>query len=148
MGKLYQLNHLGGTLFEVAGGRCTDGVWLSARSMRDAAGVETALVFLDCEGIGSPQRHEVEDMLHCLLVGAVWSLTMFKTHFAFTTELMETLRRINKGAERVADICGSSGAGSAGAVAAGGAASGASKRPLLFRRSIMFCLKDVTRRDA
>lgn len=85
MGKSYQLNHLGGTLFDVAGGRCTDGVWMSLRFMRDAGGAETAVVFLDCEGIGSPQRHEVEDMLHCLLVGAVSSLTMFKTHFAFTT---------------------------------------------------------------
>ena len=85
MGKSYQLNHLGGTLFDVAGGRCTDGVWMSARFMRDAAGAETAVVFLDCEGIGSPQRHEVEDMLHCLFVGAVSSLTMFKTHFALTS---------------------------------------------------------------
>jgi len=56
MGKSYQLNHLGGTLFDVAGGRCTDGVWMSARFTRDAAGAETAVVFLDCEGIGSPQR--------------------------------------------------------------------------------------------
>eukprot|EP00892_Ulva_mutabilis_P011345 jgi/Ulvmu1/8583/UM045_0026.1 len=148
MGKSYQLNHLGGTLFDVAGGRCTDGVWLSARFMRDAAGVETVLVFLDCEGIGSPQRHEVEDMLHCLLVGAVSSLTMFKTHFAFTTELMETLKRINKGAERVADICGSSGAGSAAPGVAGGAASNAPVAPptdrRVFRGSIMFCLKDVS----
>jgi len=30
-GKSYQLNHLGGTLFDVSGGRCTDGIWMSMR---------------------------------------------------------------------------------------------------------------------
>lgn len=63
--------------------RCTDGVWMSARVVREEGGAETLVVFLDCEGIGSPERQETEDMLHCLLVGAVSSLTMFKTHFAF-----------------------------------------------------------------
>lgn len=56
---------------------------MSARVVRDPNGAETLIVFLDCEGIGSPEREETEDMLHCLLVGAVSSLTMFKTHFAF-----------------------------------------------------------------
>ena len=85
VGKSYQLNHLGGVFFDVAGGRCTDGVWLSARPFVDEAGVQRLALFLDCEGIGSLERTETEDMLHCLLAGAVSSLTMFKTHFAFNT---------------------------------------------------------------
>jgi len=34
-GKSYQLNHLGGTLFDVSGGRCTDGIWMSMRVVKD-----------------------------------------------------------------------------------------------------------------
>jgi hypothetical protein len=78
-----------------AGGRCTDGIWLSARHITTtkakAKGVEnkadaeksTLVLFMDCEGIGSLERTGTEDMLHCLLAGAVASFTMFKTHFAF-----------------------------------------------------------------
>ena len=28
-GKSYQLNHLGGCLFDASGGRCTDGIWMT-----------------------------------------------------------------------------------------------------------------------
>ena len=83
VGKSYQLNHLGGGFFDVAGGRCTDGVWLGARPFVDTSGQERLAIFLDCEGIGSLERTETEDMLHCLLVGAISSLTMFKTHHVF-----------------------------------------------------------------
>jgi hypothetical protein len=69
--------------FDVAGGRCTDGVWLSARHVVEKDGQEVLILFLDCEGIGSLERTATEDMLHCLLAGAVASHTMFKTHYAF-----------------------------------------------------------------
>lgn len=85
VGKSYQLNHLGGVFFDVAGGRCTDGVWLGARPFIDSTGQERLALFLDCEGIGSLERTETEDMLHCLLAGAISSMTMFKTHYAFNT---------------------------------------------------------------
>ena len=32
-GKSYQLNHLGGTLFDVSGQRCTDGIWMTMRAV-------------------------------------------------------------------------------------------------------------------
>jgi Guanylate-binding protein, N-terminal domain len=83
VGKSYQLNHLGGVFFDVAGGRCTDGVWLSARPFTDKEGQERLALFLDCEGIGSLERTDMEDMLHCLLAGAISNLKMFKTHFVF-----------------------------------------------------------------
>jgi hypothetical protein len=72
-----------GVFFDVAGGRCTDGVWLSARHVVEKDGQEVLILFLDCEGIGSLERTATEDMLHCLLAGAVASHTMFKTHYAF-----------------------------------------------------------------
>eukprot|EP01083_Nonionella_stella_P313593 1126408_1 len=34
-GKSYMLNHLFGTKFDISGGRCTDGAWLSARVVDD-----------------------------------------------------------------------------------------------------------------
>jgi hypothetical protein len=72
-----------GVFFDVAGGRCTDGIWLSARHVIENDGREVLILFLDCEGIGSLERTATEDMLHCLLAGAVASHTMFKTHYAF-----------------------------------------------------------------
>jgi hypothetical protein len=92
VGKSYQLNHLGGVFFDVAGGRCTDGVWLSARHFADKGGRETLVLFMDCEGIGSLERTGTEDMLHCLLAGAVASFTIFKTHFAFNRHAEPLLR--------------------------------------------------------
>lgn len=64
-------------------------MWLSARyvsggdSNSKDRSKDTLLLFMDCEGIGSLERTGTEDMLHCLLAGAVASFTMFKTHFAF-----------------------------------------------------------------
>ena len=83
-GKSYMLNHLAGAMFGVKASRCTDGVWMTARFARNDDGKTILLLFLDCEGIGSPHREELEDILHCLLVGAVSSLTLFKTHFAYS----------------------------------------------------------------
>ena len=156
--------------------RCTDGVWMSARVVREEGGAETLVVFLNCEGIGSPEREETEDMLHCLLVGAVSSLTMFKTHFAFgkcathpspssiscaaahgnmsvtendhcnasvmvctmCRELIETLKRLNKGARKVEDIGGKTVTTSQGADS-----TSEKSGSMIFRGSIMFCLKDT-----
>ena len=57
-GKSYLLNHLSGSLLDVAGGRCTDGVWMTAR-----AAEKRIYVALDFEGLGSFERTEQEDML-------------------------------------------------------------------------------------
>lgn len=56
---------------------------MPARVVRESTGADTVLVFLDCEGIGSPEREKTEDTLHCLLVCALSRLTMFKARFAF-----------------------------------------------------------------
>jgi hypothetical protein len=65
-----------------AGGRCTDGCWLSIRRA-EVGGHPVLMVYLDCEGLGSWERTENEDMLLALVSAAMASLTMFKTHFDF-----------------------------------------------------------------
>jgi hypothetical protein len=62
-GKSYLLNHVGGAFFDVAGGRCTDGVWMSVRVREDGEGGRVMEVLLDFEGLGSFERTEHEDML-------------------------------------------------------------------------------------
>ena len=57
-GKSYMLNHLFGTKFDISGGRCTDGAWLSARILDD-----TLFILCDFEGLGSFERTPQEDML-------------------------------------------------------------------------------------
>eukprot|EP00884_Botryococcus_braunii_P007870 jgi/Botrbrau1/17084/Bobra.0611s0002.1 len=104
-GKSYQLNHLGGTLFDVSGGRCTDGCWLSVREA-ELGGQSVLMVYLDCEGLGSWERTESEDMLLALVSAAMASLTMFKTHFDFNRYTRSTLERFNQGAPKVKAMCG------------------------------------------
>lgn len=57
-GKSYMLNHLFVTKFDISGGRCTDGAWLSARILND-----TLFILCDFEGLGSFERTDQEDML-------------------------------------------------------------------------------------
>lgn len=70
-GKSYLLNHLSGSLLDVAGGRCTDGVWMTVR-----AAEKRIYVMLDFEGLGSFERTEQEDMLLSVLK-AISNLTIF-----------------------------------------------------------------------
>jgi uncharacterized protein YegL len=83
-GKSYTLNHLTGTMFDISGGRCTDGCWMSLRMSDDGS----LLVVLDFEGIGSFERTDTEDMLLSILNAAVSNMTLFKTDYSFdrTTE--------------------------------------------------------------
>ena len=71
-GKSYLLNHLSGSLLDVAGGRCTDGVWMTVRPTQDCL-----YVLLDFEGLGSFERSEQEDMLLSIFNAAVSNITIF-----------------------------------------------------------------------
>ena len=64
VGKSYQLNHLGGVFFDVAGGRCTDGIWLAARHITGKSGADT-LVLIFLIAVLSWSRAPVE--IHALL---------------------------------------------------------------------------------
>ncbi|KAK9798911.1 hypothetical protein WJX73_008623 [Symbiochloris irregularis] len=105
-GKSYQLNHLGGTLFGVSGRRCTDGILMTVRSVMVEV-KEVNIVFLDCEGMNSWERLEIEDQLLALFSAALSSLTLLKTQFTFDRYVSQMLLRFNLGASKVISMCSS-----------------------------------------
>ncbi|MCO5596633.1 hypothetical protein L7F22_050700 [Adiantum nelumboides] len=84
-GKSY-LNHLVGGLLDVAGGRCTDGVWMTLRWESDCL-----YVLLDFEGLGSFERSEQEDMFLSVLNAAISNVTIFNTKDFHLDKETETL---------------------------------------------------------
>ena len=66
-GKSFLLNHLTGTLFYVDPGRCTEGIWISAREVvckcSLCKGNKSLFISVDVEGLGSLTRSAQEDAL-------------------------------------------------------------------------------------
>eukprot|EP00741_Cyanophora_paradoxa_P015292 tig00000194_g14761.t1 len=91
-GKSYLLNHLTGSLFDISGGRCTDGVWLTCRPGKDCM-----YVVLDFEGLGSFERSEQEDMLLSVFNAAISNLTLYKTDFRIDKDTAATFARFQSG---------------------------------------------------
>lgn len=91
-GKSYMLNHLTGSLFDIAGGRCTDGVWMTMRIAEDCL-----YVILDFEGLGSFERSEQEDMLLSVFQAAISNLTLYKTDLRFDRDTQATFSRFQSG---------------------------------------------------
>ncbi|KAH3761864.1 E3 ubiquitin-protein ligase [Pelomyxa schiedti] len=91
-GKSYTLNHLLGVLFDISGGRCTDGCWMSVREYSDCL-----IVALDFEGLCSPERSEQEDILLSLLNASVSNLTLFKLEFRIDRETEKMFRNFQEG---------------------------------------------------
>ena len=81
-GKSYFLNHLTGSSFAIAGGRCTDGVWMTLRYLEHAL-----LVVLDFEGLGSFERSMQEDVLLSVLNASVSMMTIFRMEMRFDKEM-------------------------------------------------------------
>ncbi|XP_057831411.1 uncharacterized protein LOC131042113 [Cryptomeria japonica] len=100
-GKSYLLNHLSGSLLDVAGGRCTDGVWMTliASDGGDVPGDSRCLyVLLDFEGLGSFERSEQEDMLLSVLNAAISNITIFnKKDFHLDKETETSFSRFQSG---------------------------------------------------
>jgi hypothetical protein len=93
-GKSYLLNHLSGSLLDVAGGRCTDGVWMTICPTSSCL-----YVLLDFEGLGSFERSEQEDMLLSLLNAAMSNITIFNKKVNFLPSLISCLQNsiVSKG---------------------------------------------------
>jgi hypothetical protein len=91
-GKSYLLNHLTGSLFDIAGGRCTDGIWLTTRTTKDCL-----YVVLDFEGLGSIERSEQEDMLLSLFNAAISNVTLFKTDYRLDKDTTVTFSKFQSG---------------------------------------------------
>ncbi|GLJ34377.1 hypothetical protein SUGI_0691170 [Cryptomeria japonica] len=100
-GKSYLLNHLSGSLLDVAGGRCTDGVWMTIATGEDgddSRGSRCLYVLLDFEGLGSFERSEQEDMLLSVLNAAVSNITIFnKKDFHLDKDTESAFRRFQSG---------------------------------------------------
>ncbi|KAH9309559.1 hypothetical protein KI387_037470 [Taxus chinensis] len=83
-GKSYLLNHLSGSLLDVAGGRCTDGVWMKITTGED--------------GDGQGDNSEQEDMLLSVLNAAVSNLTIFnKKDFHLDKDTESAFSRFHSG---------------------------------------------------
>jgi hypothetical protein len=86
-GKSYLLNHLSGSLLDVAGGRCTDGVWMTICPTSSCL-----YVLLDFEGLGSFELSDQEDMLLSLLNAAISNITIFNKKVNFLPSLISCLQ--------------------------------------------------------
>ena len=95
-GKSYMLNHLTGSLFDISGDRCTDGVWLTVRLAKDCL-----YVVLDFEGLGSLERSEQEDMFLSVMNAAISGLTLFKTEFRVDQDTRNMLSRFRDGVDLI-----------------------------------------------
>ncbi|GLJ34388.1 hypothetical protein SUGI_0691360 [Cryptomeria japonica] len=94
-GKSYLLNHLSGSLLDVSGGRCTDGVWMTITT---GEGDGCLYVLLDFEGLGSFERSEQEDMLLSVLNAALSNLTIFnKKDFHLDKDTESAFSRFQSG---------------------------------------------------
>eukprot|EP01083_Nonionella_stella_P205503 748291_1 len=91
-GKSYMLNHLFGTKFDISGGRCTDGAWLSARMVHD-----TLYIICDFEGLGSFERSAQEDMLLATFNAAVSNCTIFKCDNRFDRSIEDMFSKFQAG---------------------------------------------------
>ena len=87
------LNHVTGAQFDIAGGRCTQGIWKSVRLHP-----EVTVIALDFEGLGSFERSRQEDMLMAVFGAAISSLTVFKTGPRFDEDTKRMFDRFQDGA--------------------------------------------------
>ena len=94
VGKSYLLNHVAGAQFDIEGGRCTHGVWMTVKLLPNMI-----LVVLDFEGLGSFDRTRQEDVLLSVFGAAVSNLTVFKTDCRFDRDTEVMFDRLQDGAK-------------------------------------------------
>eukprot|EP01119_Soliformovum_irregulare_P015879 TRINITY_DN4538_c0_g1_i3.p1 TRINITY_DN4538_c0_g1~~TRINITY_DN4538_c0_g1_i3.p1 ORF type:complete len:2418 (+),score=551.37 TRINITY_DN4538_c0_g1_i3:532-7785(+) len=95
-GKSYTLNHLSGSLFNIAGGRCTDGCWMTMRQSQHCL-----YVIMDFEGLGSFERTDQEDMLLSVMNSAISNITLFKTEFRLDRDIEQMFSRFQSGVDLI-----------------------------------------------
>ena len=94
VGKSYLLNHVAGAQFDIEGGRCTHGIWMTVKVLPDVV-----LVILDFEGLGSFDRTRQEDVLLSVFGAAVSNLTVFKADCRFDRDTEMMFDRLQDGAK-------------------------------------------------
>ncbi|CAJ1378104.1 unnamed protein product [Effrenium voratum] len=95
-GKSYMLNHLAGSCFDTAGGRCTDGVWMTLRELPDVT-----YILLDFEGLGSFERSAQEDMLLSVFNAAISHVSLFRTENRLDCDTANIFSRMQQGAKLI-----------------------------------------------
>ena len=65
------MNRFFGTRFDVAATRCTDGIWMSVVKILKYEEESDIFMVLDCEGLFSTRRNNLEEMKLCLVLSAV-----------------------------------------------------------------------------
>jgi len=95
-GKSYLLNRLFDTRFDVSSNRCTDGIWLSA--VKSAGKI---LIVLDCEGLFSVERTELEEIKLCVLLSAISDVTILNQDLAMGKYLSDLLEKFERAKNRV-----------------------------------------------
>ena len=93
VGKSFMLNHMTGSLFDIAGGRCTQGVWMAVKLYSDVT-----VIALDFEGLGSFERSRQEDTFMAIFGAAISSLTVFKMAPRFDEDARQMFDRFRDGA--------------------------------------------------
>ena len=101
-GKSFLLNHLTGTLFYVDPGRCTEGIWISAREVickcSLCKGNKSLFISVDVEGLGSLTRSAQEDALLAQFTFALSSLVILnQREKAMDRGLKEMLIKLTSG---------------------------------------------------
>ena len=118
-GKSYFLNHLTGSSFAIAGERCTDGAWISARVHSS----NTLIILLDFEGLGSFERTEQEDVFLSVLNASISMFTVFRMEMRLDKEIDSLFSKFQKGVQLL------------------------KKTPQLFRGKLYMSVKDVNPND-
>eukprot|EP00118_Oscarella_pearsei_P023535 m.282814 g.282814 ORF g.282814 m.282814 type:complete len:2438 (+) comp40663_c0_seq4:515-7828(+) len=121
-GKSFLLNHVAGAQFDISGGRCTQGIWMSVRVLPEAT-----VVALDFEGLGSFERSRQEDVLMAVFGAAVSNLTVFKTGPRFDKDTKKIFDRFQDGASLLKE---------------------SDTKKQLFKGKLVIVSKDVSREDA
>eukprot|EP00118_Oscarella_pearsei_P019907 m.214194 g.214194 ORF g.214194 m.214194 type:complete len:2677 (+) comp39806_c0_seq19:846-8876(+) len=121
-GKSFLLNHATGTQFDIAGGRCTQGIWMSIKLHSDVT-----IIALDFEGMCSFERSRQEDVLMAVFGAAVSSLTVFKTGPSFNEDTKRMFDRLQDGAPLLKQ---------------------SDTKKQLFRGKLTIVCRDVPRKDA
>lgn len=96
------MNRLFGTRFNVSSARCTDGIWMSiANVKKDKSGKSRLFLILDCEGLMSTSRNEVEDVKLCLALAAVSDTLILNADISFNRNLNFLLDRFTKSVGKI-----------------------------------------------
>lgn len=100
-GKSYMLNRLFGTRFNVAGTRCTDGIWMSMSFLKSSEDQKMLVIVLDCEGLFSIVRSTNEETKLCLALAAVSDVLIINQDLSYNRNLNELMSNLKDNSNKL-----------------------------------------------